>query len=210
MNAQSNQKNEPIFGTVVVRKTTSDSTKKPFNVLKPAFLRLGIIGGSIFSSSDGNKNSTGGMLGLRVEYGISNRFSVVGQFQNNGIRNNTFPSVQTSIGINWMPFKSQRLQPYVGLGLGIGGNGFGRKDERFGRGGFGGMFNFDQDSTGSIRNRRHASGFGVIKTGLNYVIARRIIGTIEANYQVPFQSENSKAGANIALGLSYQFGRNKK
>ncbi len=200
--AQSTNPNEPIFGTVVVKKVSSDTTKKPFNIFKPAFLRLGVMGGSIFSFN-GGRNSVGGTLGLRVEYGISNRFSIIGQFQDNASRGNDFPEVQTSLGLNWMPFKSKRLQPYVGLGVGIGGNGFGRYNRRFS----GAMPAFDFDKN---ERRHHAEGFGLVRTGLNYVIARRLIGTLEANYQMPFQTESSNGNANIALGLSYQFGRNKK
>ncbi|MBB6002884.1 outer membrane beta-barrel protein [Arcicella rosea] len=199
-NAQSTNQEEPIFGTVLSKKSTSDSTKKPFNLFKPAFLRLGIIGGSMISF-DGGRGSNGGMLGLRVEYGISNRFSVVGQFQNNRSRNDDFPDAQASLGLNWMPFKSKRLQPYVGLGVGIGGDGLRRNDFR----NSGRRFDYD-----NLNERRHAEGFGLLKTGLNYVLAKRLIGTIEANYEMPFQNKDSNGNANIALGLSYQFGRNKK
>lgn len=199
-NAQSTNQEEPIFGTVVLKKPTSDSTKKPFNLLKPAFLRLGVIGGSMISFNEG-RGSNGGMLGLRVEYGISNRFSVVGQFQNNRSRSDAFPDAQASLGLNWMPFKSKRLQPYVGLGVGIGGDGLPRNDFRYA----GRRFVYDNQY-----ERRHAEGFGLVKTGLNYVLAKRLIGTIEANYQMPFQNKDSNGNTNIALGLSYQFGRNKK
>ena len=200
--AQNINNNEPIFGTVVVKKVSSDSTKKPFNIFKPAFLRLGLIGGSIISF-DGGRNSVGGMLGLRAEYGISNRFSIVGQLQHNVGRVEDIPEAQASLGLNWMPFKSKRLQPYVGLGVGIGGDGFGRYNRRR----FGAMPSFDFDNN---ERRHHAEGFSLVRTGLNYVIARRLIGTLEANYQMPFQTEGSNGNANIALGLSYQFGRNKK
>lgn len=199
VSAQNTNQSEPVFGTLVVKKTTSDSTKKPFNLFKPAFLRLGLIGGSMISF-DGGRNSNGGMLGLRVEYGISNRFSVVGQFQNNRSRSDDFPNAQASLGLNWMPFKSKRLQPYVGLGVGIGGDRLDRNDFRYA----GRRFDYN-----NLNERRHAEGFGLVKTGLNYVLAKRLIGTIEANYQMPFQNKDSNGNANIALGLSYQFGRKK-
>ena len=47
-NAQTT-KSEPIFGSVMERKVQKDSTKKKvsFNPLKPAFLRIGVIGGGL-------------------------------------------------------------------------------------------------------------------------------------------------------------------
>ena len=42
-------KSEPIFGSVVERKVQKDSTKKKssFNLLRPAFLRIGVMGGGL-------------------------------------------------------------------------------------------------------------------------------------------------------------------
>lgn len=205
-NAQSIKQEEPVFGTVISKKTTSDSSKKPFNLLKPAFFRIGIIGGSMISL-DAERESNGGMLGLRLEYGLSNHFSVIGQFQNNRSRNNILPDAQASLGLNWMPFKSRRLQPYVGFGVGIGGNSFGRNAYRFSRGRYSALPPKDLDNN---NERRHPEGFGLVKLGLNYVLAKRLIATLESNYQLPFQAKNTNGNVNIALGLSYQFGRKKK
>jgi hypothetical protein len=225
--AQSNQQ-EPVFGTVVVKKHTNDSTKKKssFNLFRPAFFRLGIIGGGLISLNDNQlKDSNGGgLLGLRAEYGLSNRFSVVGQLQNNLRRVSAFPKGQASIGLNWMPFKSQRVQPFVGLAVGIGMNnlgfgrdGFGRERNRFQGGAtpWGGHYpnpSMNNDSLSTFgKGGRDVQGFGLVRTGVNYVLARRIIGTLEGTYQLPFNnSSNTNGGFSLALGLSYQFGRIKK
>lgn len=221
-NAQST-KEEPIFGTVVVKKSKTDSThkKSSFNPLRPAFFRLGLIGGATIGL-DNNQSARangGGLLGLRAEYGLTNRFSVVGQLQNNfrGI-SGAFPAGQASLGLNWMPFKSQRLQPFVGLAVGVGTDRMGRNGLRGDRDGYqgspwgNGMPNHNTgDSLRNWRDGRGVQGFGLARVGFNYVLARRIIGTIEGTYQLPFNgSANSNGGFSLAMGLSYQFGRIKK
>lgn len=214
VNAQSANP-EPIFGTVVVKKINTDSThkKSSFNLLRPAYFRLGLMGGSTISLDNNQGERAGGLLGLRAEYGLTNRFSVLGQFQNNfrGM-NGAFPDGQASLGVNWMPFKSRRLQPFVGLAVGVGRNnmGFGRNGFRGDKDRFhgGGSPTFDNDS---LRRSRNVNGFGLARVGVNYVIARRIIGTLEGSYQIPFNgSSNTNGGVSVAMGLSYQFGRIKK
>jgi hypothetical protein len=216
-NAQST-KEEPIFGTVVVKKSKTDSThkKSSFNLLRPAFFRLGLIGGATIGldNNQGTRANGGGLLGLRAEYGLTNRFSVVGQLQNNsrGIRG-AFPAGQASLGLNWMPFKSQRLQPFVGLAVGVGTDRMGRNGLRGDRDRFqGGPWgNGIGDSLRNWRDGRGVQGFGLARVGFNYVLARRIIGTVEGTYQLPFNgSANSNGGFSLAMGLSYQFGRIKK
>ena len=64
-----------------------------------------------------------GTIGLRTEYGFSNLVTLVGEVQVNGSNGITFPSAQTLLGLNFIPFKSKRLQPYVGVSFGGGGGG---------------------------------------------------------------------------------------
>jgi hypothetical protein len=201
-----NTKSEPIFGSVVERKVQKDSTKKKssFNPLKPAFLRLGVMGGGLI----GFENSTtekGGTSALRVEYGISNRWSLVGELAGNRFDGTTFSRGQTSLGINWMPFKSRRLQPYFGFGGGGGGDGFrGGRGGRNGRG-FDGFF---EDNT--TENNQEAQGFVYARTGLNYVLFKRIIATAETGYQVPFNKSSSSGGLSLRIGVAYQFAKKAK
>lgn len=196
-------KSEPIFGSVVERKTPKDSTKKKssFNILKPAFLRVGVIGGRVI----GYENSTtekGGTSGIRVEYGISNRWSIVGEVARNSTEGTTFSRGQASLGINWMPFKSRRLQPFFGLSGGVGGDGSrGRQgDGRYGRGSYGVY------ESNFIRNNQ-TQGFGIVRTGLNYVILNKIIATAEAGYQFPLSTSISSGGLSLRVGGAYQFGK---
>jgi len=193
-----NTKAEPIFGTVIERKVQKDSTKKKnaFNFLKPAFLRVGIMGGALINFEN---SKVGGTSGLRVEYGISNRWSVVAETQENYYSGNAFPPNQASLGINWMPFKSKRLQPYFGVGAGIGGDRFGIRDRSYINNNFG---RFNQSSGDGHEN---IQGFGIGRIGLNYVLFNRIIATVETGYQF----NGSTNGGLLRVGASYQFGRKK-
>jgi hypothetical protein len=196
-------KQEPIFGSVVERKVQRDSTKKKasFNPLKPAFLRIGVMGGGLIGFENTN-TETGGTSGFRLEYGFSNRWSFVGGVSGNYFEGTTFSTGQASAGLNWMPFKSRRLQPFFGLGGGVGGDGF--------RGGRGGKFGRDEWS-GNVtyynENKQDAQGFAYARTGLNYVVIKRIIATVETDYQLPFNSSTSNGGLSLRLGASYQFGK---
>ena len=197
-----NMKSEPIFGTIVERKVQKDSTKKKsFNLLKPAFLRVGVIGGALIGFENTNNDNVGGTSGLRVEYGISNKWSVVGELQGNYFKGTTFSTAQSSLGINWMPFKSRRLQPYFGVGGGIG---FGRgRSEKRNREVFDGWFDNRHE------NNQEIQGFAIARTGLNYVLFRKIIATVETGYQLPFNNNNSNGGLSVRVGVSYQFGKKK-
>ena len=196
---------EPIFGTVIERKVQKDSTKKKtaFNPLKPTFLRVGVIGGGLIGFEN-SSTEKGGTSGLRVEYGISNRWSLVGEVAGNRFEGTTFSRGQASLGINWMPFKSRRLQPYFSIGGGVSGDGFrGGHDGRDDRG-FGGRFeNYD-------KNEQNSQGFAHVRTGLNYVLLKRIIATTEAGYQVSFNTSSSSGGMSFRVGMAYQFSKKVK
>jgi hypothetical protein len=197
-------KSEPIFGSVVERKMQRDSTKKKnsFNPLKPAFLRIGVMGGGLVGFENASTDNVGGTAGVRLEYGFSNRWSLVGEMTGNGFEGTTFSRSQASLGINWMPFKSRRLQPYFGLGGGVGGDGFrGGRGGKNGRG-FDGFF-----ENNTIVNNQEAQGFAYARTGLNYVLAKRIITTAETGYQVPFNTSSSNGGLSLRVGVAYQFGK---
>ena len=193
---------EPIFGSVVERKVQKDSTKKKisFNPFKPAFLRIGVIGGGLIGFENTSTDKGGSTAGLRVEYGLSNRFSLVGEVIGNDYEGTTFSRGQTSLGVNWMPFKSRRLQPYFGLSAGIGGDGL--KGGRGGRNGhkFDGFF---EDN--SAENNQETQGFAYVRTGLNYVLFKRIIATMETGYQATFNTSNSNGGLSLRVGIAYQF-----
>lgn len=195
---------EPIFGTVVERKVQKDSTKKKavFNPLKPAFLRMGIMGGGLI----GFENSTtekGGTSGIRIEYGISNRWSLVGEVAGNRFEGTTFSRGQASLGINWMPFKSRRLQPYFGLGGGVGGDGFRGRGGRNGRG-------FDGRFENNYENDQNSQRFAFVRTGLNYVLFKKIIATAEMGYQASFNTSSSDGGMSFRIGMAYQLSKKVK
>ena len=195
-------KSEPIFGSVVERKVQKDSTKKKvsFNPLKPAFLRVGVIGGGVIGFENTASDNGGGTAGLRVEYGFSNRFSLVGEVVRNAYEGTIFSRGQTSLGINWMPFKSRRLQPYFGLGGGVGGDGFkggrGGKDSR-------GFDSFFEDN--STKTNQKVQGFAYVRTGLNYVLFKRIVAVAETGYQATFNTSSSNGGLSFRVGVAYQF-----
>ena len=199
-------KAELIFGSVLERKVQKDSTKKKvaFHLLKPAFLRLGVMrGGLIGFENSSTDDNNGGTAGIRIEYGISNRWSLVSEISGNRFEGTTFSRSQVSLGVNWMPFKSRRLQPYFGLGGGIGGNGFkGGRGERNGRE----FYKYLKDNDYNTK----VKGFISAKTGLNYVVFKKIIATVETSYQLPFNNNASNGGLGLRVGGSYQFGRNIK
>lgn len=198
-------KAETVFGSVLERKVQKDSTKKriSFNPLKPAFLRIGIIGGGLIGFEHNTRKDVGRASGLRIEYGISNRWSLVGEIQGNRFEGTTFSRAQTSLGFNWMPFKSRRLQPFFGLGAGLGGDGFrNRHFERNERDDDDDLYEFNE-------NHRDIHGFAFARTGVNYVLLKRIIATAEAGYQFPFQDNRSNGGLTLRGGAAYQFGKRK-
>jgi hypothetical protein len=197
-------KPEPIFGSVVERKVLKDSTKKKtsFNILKPAFLRIGVMGGGLVGFENASTDNAGGTGGGRIEYGFSNRWSLVGEVAGNFYDGTTFSTGQASLGINWMPFKSRRLQPFFGFGGGVGGDGF--------RGGRGGKFGRDEGfsyTNYTLENKQEAQGFVYARTGLNYVVFKKIIAIAETGYQLPFNNSTSNGGLTFKLGASYQFGK---
>lgn len=196
---------ETVFGSVLERKVQKDSTKKrvSFNPLKPAFLRIGVMGGGLISFENNTNDNVGGTSGLRIEYGFSNRWSLVGEIQGNRFEGTTFSRRQTSLGVNWMPFKSRRLQPFFGLGGGIGGDGF--KGNRFGRNGRDGYDNVFNNNG----NNRDVQAFVFARAGLNYVLFKRIIATAETGYQLPFNNSSSTGGLSLRVGAAYQFGKRK-
>jgi hypothetical protein len=202
-----NTKSEPIFGSVVERKVQKDSTKKKssFNPLKPAFLRIGVMGGGLIGFENISTDNGGGTAGVRVEYGFSNRFSLVGEVAGNAYEGTTFSRGQASLGINWMPFKSRRLQPYFGIGGGVGGDGFrGGRGGRNGRG-FDGFF-----ENNTTENNQEAQGFAYARTGLNYVLFKKIIAMAETIYQVPFNTSSSSGGFSLRVGVAYQLSKKVK
>ena len=200
-------KSEPVFGSVLERKVSKDSTKKKtsFNPLKPAFLRIGVIGGGLIGFENTSTNNGGGTAGIRVEYGFSNRFSLVGELAGNRFEGTTFSRGQSTLGINWMPFKSRRLQPYFGLGGGVGSDGF--RGGRGGKNGRGFDSFFDNNTT---ENNQKEQGFAFVRTGLNYVLLRKIIATVETGYQVPFNTSSSSGGLSLRVGLAYQLSKKIK
>ena len=194
-----------IFGYEVPRSAPDTGQKKCF--LKkltphPAFIRLGMTGGGIMSLN--SDNEIGGSAGMRAEYGFSNKFSLVAAAQMNDGQNNTdISTMQTSLAVHWMPFKSHRLQPFFGAGWGLSLDGFGH----FGRGGHGDFFDTENN-----QNTEDVQNFAVAQTGLNYVIFRRLIATAEVAYQLPIggttnANSNGLLAANLAV--SYQFGKRK-
>ena len=199
-------KSEPIFGSVVERKTQKDSTKKrdAFNPLKPAFLRIGVIGGGIVGYEGVATEIGGSTSGFRIEYGFSNRWSLVGEVSGNHYNGVTFSRRQSSLGMNWMPFKSRRLQPYFGLSVGAGRDfrNDGR-DGRDGRGYYGYSINDNSYNAG-------IQGFASVRSGLNYVLFSKIVTIVETGYQLPFNNTTSKGGFNLRVGASYQFGKRIK
>ena len=196
---------EPVFGSVLERKIQKDSTKKrmAFNPLKPAFLRVGVMGGGLIGFDNTTNDKVRGTIGLRIEYGLSNRWSLVGEIQKNSLAGTTFSRGQTSLGVNWIPFKSRRLQPFFGLGGGVGNGGF--KGSRFGRNGRDGYDN----KLNNDEKDHDIQGFALAKTGLNYVLFKKIIATAETCYQLPFNNNSSNGGLSLRMGVAYQFGKGK-
>jgi hypothetical protein len=190
-----------VFG-YVVPKPRLDSNGNPKRVFKPAFKRVGFTTGALIPL---NGSQVGGTSGLRLELGMSNKWSIVADFQGNRSRNSqdsTFSGGQAGLMFRTMPFAARRLQPYFGAGCAIGGG------RSWGNGGRGKGRNFDPiDNTteGVVRN------YAVVQTGVNYIVFRRVIASLEGNYQVQVGGTNAQklGGASAKLGLAYQFGKRK-
>lgn len=204
----------PVFGFEIFKKNGSDTTKKKssFRLFHPAFLRLGTMGGIVIPFDNSTSSEVGGTMGLRAEYGFSNLVSLVGEVQVNGRNGLTFPSAQTSLGINLMPFRSKRIQPYVGVSFGVGGGG-GNDKNNGGVEGYDAYYDTEKNEALNPKAEGFGMGkegnfqaFGQMRIGLNYVLAKSFISTFETGYQLPFNNlSTSNRGLMARIGFAYQF-----
>jgi hypothetical protein len=191
-----------VFG-YSVPKPKLDSNGNPKRIFKPAFKRLGLTTGALFPF---NGSETGGTSGLRFEYGFSNKTSLVLDFQGNSSRDSTFSGGQAGLMLRSMPFAARRLQPYFGAGWSVGGGESGRGyGERDGRGK--GKFVDNETETNDDNAKNYVMG----QVGVNYIVWRRVIASLEGNYQVQVGGTNAQklGGASVKFGLAYQFGKRK-
>ncbi len=200
--AAQNADSTTVFG-YAVPKPKLDSNGNPKHVFKPAFKRLGFTTGGLipFNGAEG-----GGTSGVRFEYGLSNKTSILFDFQGNRGGDSTFSGGQAGLLIRTMPFKARRLQPYFGAGWAIGGGhsgrGFGERNGHI----KGQIIDNDAETNdGTVKN------YAIVQTGLNYIVWRRVIASLEGNYQVQVGGTNAQkyGGASVKFGLAYQFGKRK-
>jgi hypothetical protein len=189
-----------VFG-YSIPKPKLDSNGNPKRVFKPAFKRLGLTTGALFPLNGGE---TGGTSGLRFEYGFSNKYSLLLDFQGNRSRDTTFSGGQAGLMLRTMPFQSRRLQPYFGAGWSVGGGRSGGNYGR-GRGRYYDPLDVDNDTEGVLKH------YAVGQVGVNYIVFRRVIASLEGNYQVQVGGTNAQklGGASVKFGLAYQFGKRK-
>ena len=187
-----------VFG-YAIPKPKLDSNGNPKQTFKPAFKRLGFTTGALFPLNGG---VTGGTSGLRFEYGLSNKASLLLDFQGNRSRDTTFSSGQAGLLFRSMPFAARRLQPYFGAGWSVGG---GRSGGNNGRGRGHNFDLLDDDTEGVLKH------YAVGQVGVNYIVFRRVIASLEGNYQVQVGGTNAQklGGASVKFGLAYQFGKKK-
>jgi hypothetical protein len=194
-----------VFG-YAVPKPKLDSNGNPKHVFKPAFKRLGLTAGVLLPF---NGSEAGGTSGFRFEYGLSNKTSILLDFQGNNSQDSTFSGGQGALIVRTMPFKAHRLQPYFGAGWALGGGDGGGRGGRDGNGKDGRYHTqtIDTDSTsdGTVKN------FALVQAGVNYIVFRRVIASLEGNYQLQVGGTNAQklGGASIKFGLAYQFGKRK-
>ena len=199
--AAQNVDSTTVFG-YVVPKPKLDSNGNPKHVFKPAFKRLGVYGGGLIPLNGGEG---GGTSGVRFEYGFSNKWSILTDFQGNRSQDTSFSSAQASLIVRTMPFKARRLQPYFGAGWSIGGGqnsgrDSGRKDNHSPY-----IDHVDDNENDEIKQ------YAVVQTGVNYILLRRLIASVEGNYQVQIAGTNAQkyGAASVKVGLAYQFGKRK-
>lgn len=187
-----------VFG-YVVPKPRLDSNGNPKRTFKPAFMRLGFASGALIPF---NGSEVGGTSGVRFEYGFSNKTSLVLDFQGNRSQDSTFSGGQAGLMLRTMPFAARRLQPYFGVGYAIGG---GRSNDRYGRGKDRNYTNFERDGADTAKH------YGVAQFGVNYIVFKRVIASLEGNYQLQLGGTNAQklGGASVKFGLAYQFGKRK-
>jgi hypothetical protein len=187
-----------VFG-YVVPKPKLDSNGNPKHVFKPVFYRFGLTTGGLFPFNGGE---VGGTSGMRFELGMSNKWSILADFQGNRSRDTTFSGGHAGLLLRSMPFQSRRLQPYFGAGWAIGGGrSYGGKGYKKGQ-----NWNFDNDINDGV-----AKHFAIAQFGVNYIVFRRVIASVEGNYQVQVGGTNAQklGGASVKFGLAYQFGKRK-
>ena len=203
--AAQNADSTTVFG-YAVPKPKLDSNGNPKHVFKPAFKRLGLTTGALIPF---NGSEVGGTSGFRFEYGLSNKTSILLDFQGNRGGDSTFSGGQAGLILRTMPFKARRLQPYFGAGWAIGGgHSGGRGGKGFGRDGHNNLPNIDNDTE---TNDDGVKNYAIVQTGLNYIVWRRVIASLEGNYQVQVGGTNAQklGGASVKFGLAYQFGKRK-
>ncbi len=192
-----------VFG-YVVPKPKLDSNGNPKHVFKPAFKRLGFTMGGLIPFNGGEG---GGTSGIRFEYGLSNKTSILLDFQGNNARDTSFSGGQASLLVRTMPFKARRLQPYFGIGYSIGGGQTGKN--RFGGRDGKNYPNYVDNDTET--NDNIAKHYAVGQVGLNYIVMRRVIASLDATYQAQIGGTNLQkyGAASVKFGLAYQFGKRK-
>jgi hypothetical protein len=133
---------------------------------------------------------------------MSNKWSILADFQGNRSRDTTFSGGHAGLLLRSMPFQSRRLQPYFGAGWAVGG---GRSNGRGGRGKDKNFPIFDNNSADTIKH------FAIAQFGVNYIVWKRVIASVEGNYQVQVGGTNAQklGGASVKFGLAYQFGKRK-
>ncbi len=190
-----------VFG-YAVPKPKLDSNGNPKRVFKPAFKRLGVYGGGLIPFNGGEGGSTSG---VRFEYGFSNKWSILADFQGNRSQDTSFSAAQASLIVRTMPFKARRLQTYFGAGWSIGGGQNGGRD-----GGRKGNHSTHIDRVDDNEND-DVKQYAVVQTGVNYILLRRLIASVEGNYQVQVAGTNAQkyGAASVKVGVAYQFGKRK-
>ncbi len=205
---------KPAFGFEKF-KTKTDSTRKKSKIFNPEFFRLGLTGGGQLSLGSSSDNEFMPFGGLRGEYGFSKKLSLVGDLQSNAV----------SAGLNWMPFKSGRLQPYLGFGgganlqMGDFGKGSDGKEDKDGKKNHNIMedpndpneLNGINESDSDSLNAESGDAFAYLRAGVNFVLIPRLVASVETNYNLPFPTSSTNFGAmGLRFAVMYQFGGKRK
>ena len=191
-----------VFGYQVPKTDTS------VHHWRPAYLRLGVVGGA---NAVLNGTEAEGFGGLRAEIGLSNRFSIAADIRNARSEDSLNIVPQFGLSARYVVQQSNRLQTYIGLGWGLGGSGGGRN----GDGDKKGRNHIDNDSlkVERVDGNDKIQNFVTAQLGVNYLLARRLILHAEVSYYLPVGGSNlptpNNGGLMAQVGLAYQLGRKK-
>ncbi len=174
------------------------------SLFTPFFLRVGMMSGMSTS-----RLGDVGTIGLRAEYGLSAKFSLVGDAQASK-GTSAISGGQGSVAMRYQPLILGRFQPYVGAGFGVGSvSGEGRMHCGHPPVPTVTAVTSTTDTTPIVAptTHHHLGGIGVVQFGANFRVSSHFVASAEGAYQKQMSRHGDPGLTGFRMGMAYQFGR---